>query len=410
MTNATCTGTTSKKRVGKTAALFGLGLLVGLWSAPSFAQAPEPGDLVRGQSVFQKKGCVGCHAVRGAGGRIGPDLGRTEGKNSFYEIAAGMWNHSPAMGERMERFHLVRPVLEDEELSDLAAFLYFLRYFDEAGDPAVGKRLFAEKNCIRCHTVQGMGGDTGPRLDGMGALTRTMSPIGIAQDLWNHRAAMVAALEMEGLPVPSFAGGELVDLVAYLKSQGNRGATPEFQSAGDPSRGESLFTTKGCRHCHNVLGTRSGIGPDLGTVELRGSVTQVAGRMWNHWTDMTAAMSNLGLQRPDLQGSDLADILAYVFLVRYQSLEGDPDRGEDVYRSKTCVVCHGDEGKGVGDIGPPLREVTTGLSSEEIAQAMWNHGPEMWRRMEIRQLRWPRFEPRELADLLAFLTTTWEEP
>jgi cytochrome c oxidase cbb3-type subunit III len=32
------------------------------------------GDLARGMDLFQSKGCIGCHRVRGEGGALGPDL------------------------------------------------------------------------------------------------------------------------------------------------------------------------------------------------------------------------------------------------------------------------------------------------------------------------------------------------
>ena len=39
------------------------------------ASAERPtGDLARGADVFRSKGCIGCHRVRGQGGRLGPDL------------------------------------------------------------------------------------------------------------------------------------------------------------------------------------------------------------------------------------------------------------------------------------------------------------------------------------------------
>ena len=99
-------------------------------------QTPASAIPSRGQSLFVAKGCVQCHAVRGAGGRIGPDLGRTAVKGSFFEIAAAMWNHSAAMDEKMREFRVARPSFEKEELADLLAFLYFLNYFDEPGDAA----------------------------------------------------------------------------------------------------------------------------------------------------------------------------------------------------------------------------------------------------------------------------------
>ena len=101
-----------------------------VWAAAALllpmASSAGVGDPTRGQSLFVAKGCVQCHAVRGAGGRIGPDLGRTAVKGSFSEIASAMWNHSAAMDEKMRQFRLSRPSFEKEELADLLAFLYFL--------------------------------------------------------------------------------------------------------------------------------------------------------------------------------------------------------------------------------------------------------------------------------------------
>jgi cytochrome c551/c552 len=371
--------------------------------APAFAGDTGFGDPVQGQAVFQAKRGVRCYAVRGAGGRIGPDLGRKAVKGSFFEIAAGMWNHSPAMGEKMREYHLRRPSFEGSELADLAAFLYFLKYFDEPGDPRLGKTLFTEKHCIRCHKVGGQGGDMGGRLD---TLPRGVSPLRIAQDLWNHGHAMVTAMEMQSLDVPTFEGSEIIDLMAYLRSQGQRGATREFQSAGDPEKGKSVFKTKGCARCHGIFGSRPRLGPDLGSGELRGSVTQIAGRMWNHWPAMAQAMENLGMARPEFEGEDLADLFAYIFIARYQGQAGNPRRGESVYSLKGCAFCHRPDG--TGEIGPSLRDIAT-ETKETTMKKMWNHAPLMWEEMGERRIPWPRFEAEELSDLLAFLAAAWTD-
>lgn len=360
------------------------------------------GDPMRGQSLFVAKGCVECHAVRGAGGRIGPDLGRTAVKGSFYEIASALWNHSQAMGDKMKEFRLVRPSFREDELADLLAFLYFLNYFDEPGDPEVGKVLFAQKHCIQCHGLGKQGGIAGPRLD---ALPRGGSPLRIAQDLWNHGPAMVPTIRRMGLDIPKFNGSEIIDLFAYLRSQGQRQATREFRSAGDPARGKRLFKEKGCSRCHSVLEKGPDIGPDLGKGELRGSVTQLAGRMWNHWPAMTEAMGALGMALPTFKGEDVADLFAFLFVSRYDGRPGDLSRGGIVYRQKGCVVCHGPAG--AGGNGPSLR-TATGEPKERIAQRMWNHAPQMHEKMGARQIPWPRLEPDELASLLALLADGWK--
>src|SRR6266545_3026486 len=226
------------------------------------ASAATMGDPARGQLLFVSKRCVECHAVRGAGGRIGPDLGRSAVKGSFYEIVAAMWNHVPTMDEKMKELRLMRPQFDAGELSDLLAFLYFLNYFDERGDARSGKSLFAEKHCIECHAVGKEGGRTGPRLD---TLPRGMPPLQIAQDLWNHGPVMVPAMRARKLEVPTFRGNEIIDLFAYLRTQGQRRSARAFKSAGDPVKGKAIFSSKGCATCHSVYGRGGGaIGPDLG--------------------------------------------------------------------------------------------------------------------------------------------------
>jgi mono/diheme cytochrome c family protein len=368
------------------------------------ATSPAPaesgmGDPTRGQTLFADKSCVSCHAVRGAGGRIGPDLGRTAFKGSFFEIAAGMWNHTIGMEERIRELRMVRPTFQGDELKDLVAFIYFLNYFDEPGDPRLGKILFTEKHCILCHRVEGEGGSSGPSLQN---LPRGVSPLRIAEGLWNHGPQMIRSMRSRGLAVPQFRGSEIIDLFAYLRSQGQGRVSREFQSAGDPLRGERLFTVKGCSRCHAVFGDDFEIGPDLGSTDFRGSVSQIAGRMWNHWSAMTEAMEALDMRLPTFREDELADLLAYIFVSRYGGQPGSLDRGEEVYRSYGCAFCHGLEGEGT--LGPPLAQVTPGAEKEAIIQTMWNHAPEMWDEMGDHQLAWPRFEPQELADLMTFLS------
>ncbi len=360
------------------------------------------GNPARGQVLFVSKGCVECHAVRGVGGRIGPDLGRSSVKGSFYEIVAAMWNHAQTMDEKMKELRLTRPRFEGSELPDLLAFLYFLNYFDEPGDPRSGKSLFAEKHCIECHAIGKEGGRTGPRLD---TLPRGMPPLQIAQDLWNHGPVMVATMHARSLEVPTFRGNEIIDLFAYLRTQGQRRSVRAFKSAGDPVKGKEMFAAKGCVRCHAVFGRGATIGPDLGRVELRGSVTQLAGRMWNHWPAMSDAMQSMGIATPIFRNEELADVFAYLFISRYDAVDASTNRGFEVYREKRCASCHGLRGE--GGIGPPLSRLVGAETKEDIARRMWNHAPEMWARMSDRRIPWPRFTAEELAALIRFMHETW---
>jgi len=366
---------------------------------PSALAASTFGDPMHGQRLFVSKGCVYCHAVRGAGGRIGPDLGRSEVKGSFYELFAAMWNHSPAMEDKVKESRLTRPKFSGEELSDLLAFLYFLNYFDEPGDPRAGKTLFAQKHCIECHAVGKEGGASGPRLDAL--LARGTPPLQIAQNLWNHGPRMTAMMRSRNLQLPTFRGAEIIDLFAYLRTQGRTKSQRELRSAGDPEKGRALFSAKGCDRCHALFGKGGGLGPDLGTAELHGSVTQLAGRMWNHWPAMAGAMDAMGMSRPVFHGDEMADVFAFLFIARYDATAATAAQGEAVYVRGGCASCHGMHGE--GGIGTALAKRTTGESKEQIAQRMWNHASKMHARMGDRRLPWPRLTAEDLAALIHHL-------
>jgi cytochrome c2 len=378
------------------AALLALPLLIAAGAALD-GPGVHFGDPIHGQRLFVDKGCVRCHAVRGAGGRIGPDLGRNKGR-SFVDIASMMWNHSGGMGQKMEEFRLTRPAFKGDELSDLISFLYLLNYFDEPGDPRVGKTLFTEKSCIRCHSVAAEGGKVGPALD---KIERGVPPLVVAEALWNHGPAMSSAIHEAGLQLPTFEDNEIIDLFAFVRSKGERRGAQQFESPGDPEKGHAIFEQKGCSACHTLFGKEPGVGPDLGLAPLRGSVTQVAGRMWNHWPKMSEAMKNAGMSVPKFEPGELRDVLAYVFIARYEGAPGDASKGRAIFEGKGCSVCHSLDG--TTKIGPKLGEVLHGFTPERIAQGMWNHAPEMGKVMKEQQLSWIRLEPGELSDLLAFL-------
>ena len=62
------------------------------------AAASIQGDSSRGATLFEQQKCATCHAVSGAGGKTGPDLGKMAGKPfTPSTLVADLWNHAPAM-------------------------------------------------------------------------------------------------------------------------------------------------------------------------------------------------------------------------------------------------------------------------------------------------------------------------
>ncbi len=113
-----------------------------------------PGDVKAGWKVFTTKKCSTCHSIWGEGGKEGPDLGTLpESYVSQSQLAALMWNHWPEMWGKMTAKKIPLQKMENTEMADLFAFLYFLRYMDEPGNPQNGKRLMETKHCSKCHTV-----------------------------------------------------------------------------------------------------------------------------------------------------------------------------------------------------------------------------------------------------------------
>ena len=136
---------------------------VGLAVSPAFASHESlsvllPADPLEGSRLFTGKGCIRCHAVHGAGGTRGPDLGRRILNRPLLEIAGVMWNHSPAMEQVFQEKRVPRPRFEPGEMASLLSFLYYLGSLDPPGDAATGARLFSQKGCEICHSLGGKAG------------------------------------------------------------------------------------------------------------------------------------------------------------------------------------------------------------------------------------------------------------
>lgn len=367
-------------------------------AADEWIRLPE--NPLEGWSVFEKKGCIKCHAIHGHGGKIGPDLGEKQFYGSFLQLAGVMWNHSPQMSERMREVRLTRPTFTQEEMASLIAYLYYLRYLGEPGNSMEGKKFFSEKGCIKCHSVGGIGGAIGPALDKMKIY---VSPLYMAQSMWNHEPEMDAKMKELGIRRPKFEGREIVDLIAYIQ-EASAGTYEEkvYMLPGNPTAGERLFVSKGCINCHSVSGKGASIGPDLGKVELYRSVTEIAGIMWNHGPDMWQEMEKKGIVRPSFSGEEMADIIAYIYFLKFSDEPGDPVEGGELFSKKGCINCHSVNGMGE-EIGPDLA-TSPGISQPiKMVQVMWNHSPLMEKMMKEKRIPWPEFKGMDMPNLFAYL-------
>ena len=369
--------------------------------AASYSQAvPAPTqNALAGSRVFGSKGCVECHAIDGLGGQIGPDLARLPEAQSFYDLAAGLWNHLPQMSTTMARLGIAQPRLDADEVADLIAFLFTLDYFDAPGDPARGRQLFIDKRCVICHQVGGMGGVIGPNLDD---LSRGSAPIQVAAAMWNHGAAMTAVLGERGIARPTFNGSELRDLIAFLRS-GQAGPADEGLHVlpGRPEVGSALFIDKGCVNCHAVGGRGGTIGPDLSRRAAHASLLDFAAAMWNKQPAMTAAMRARGLEVPEVSADEMADLVAFLYSTSYLTEAGSASRGRALLSRKGCLACHSTNGR-AGRTAPGFADLAASRSNAEVISALWSHLPIM---LEQPDAEWVPMTSSEMADLAAFLRT-----
>ncbi|MBI2554870.1 MAG: c-type cytochrome [Candidatus Rokubacteria bacterium] len=397
---------TGQRKQSAASAAVGMVLLLSSTTLPAWAQQPLPQPfapewaMFAGGKVFGEKGCGRCHALRGSGGGIGPDLGRIETGKSFFELGAAMWNHLPRMGAKMREVGIERPILTPGELSNLIAFLFTAQYYDELGDPKAGEKLYAAKRCVQCHEVGGKGGRVGPGLD---FLKRANSPVLVAAAMWNHGPEMAEAMQARGIARPTFHGKEMVDLIAYVVASARDGSGETAQVVpGTPERGQKLFGEKRCIVCHEVGGKGGTVGPALGQPRYHVSLTRFVALMWNHGPPMWARMKERGIQVPRLTGQEMADIVAYLYVSHYFDLHTSAGRGRQLVQSKGCLTCHSVRGKG-GKIGADFATSKWVGSPAALVAGMWNHSRYMETQTQKQELPWPVLSGQELADIARYL-------
>jgi len=384
--------------------IFGLAAIMGLEirernrTALRWEAGFLPGNPRRGGELFHDKGCARCHAISGVGGDEAPDLARSgrQAPADLPALAAVMWNHGPDMWDRMVASGDVPPELTPRDTADLMAFLFAAGYLEEGGDPERGRAVLASKKCRQCHATGEREQKTGPDLT---QWSSSVNPILWAQLLWNHAPAMEEAMEAEGIPWPQLTSQDVQDLLAFLRRVGNapRKLPP---LPGDPWAGKNLFSQY-CRSCHVAEGEGGDVGPDLGASTTERTLAGLAASMWNHAPAMGESMKELELQRPNFSEQEMADLITYLFAIRYFESPGESVSGKQVYL-KNCSRCHGEEGEG-GTGGPSLRSLGARSSATFMASTLWNHGPKMYEEMKAQNLKWPQFEPNDMRDLIQHL-------
>ncbi|HYW44730.1 MAG TPA: cytochrome c [Bryobacteraceae bacterium] len=151
-----------------------------------------------GESLFQSKGCAGCHKGSLA-------LENRLHNKTLTEIAVDMWDHQPKMKNPP-------PTLSQEEMRQLLAYVWARQYFRGEGNSGRGKKVFSEKSCATCHNDASSGAPT------LSKGKDAYSAITLVSALWEHGPRMLDLMGRRNLPWPRFTAPQMSDLIAYLNS------------------------------------------------------------------------------------------------------------------------------------------------------------------------------------------------
>ena len=266
----------------------------------------EPGDARRGVALLESKSCFKCHSLGKKGRKEGTPLDSLAIYQSPVVLLQRMWNHGPEMIGRMTTTGTSVPTFSGNEMADIFAALTKEapnkgnKVFLGVGQAENGEKLFADKGCIKCHSIFGKGGKQAPDL---GKTVSQSNVTKLTTQIWNHVGQMRHLYDQEKLQWPYFAETEMSDLIVFLYSLNY------LDKPGDAAKGEIIFAQKKCIECH--FKTEENKQKLLGAIKSI-NTTQFGSELWNHTSTMEAAMVTQGVPWPEMTGAQLRDVLAFL--------------------------------------------------------------------------------------------------
>jgi mono/diheme cytochrome c family protein len=275
----------------------------------------QPGSVARGRRLIETKQCLACHRVAGQGAYVGPDFGTLGGSASPVFMVQAMWNHGPAMQQKIGELKAAFPDVTGQDIDDISAYIRMATADGAAirmspGDPVRGRTIFVQKQCSDCHAVAIGEEKLGPNL-AKSDLKKSVTEI--AALMWNHSQVMREHMAERDIPWPEFDGPEMADLIAYLYFLG-------FEDhPGEWARGSDVFDLKGCAWCHERGGM--GDGPDLATIRRLDSPVRMAQLMWNHASEMEDMVLLKDQEWPRLSVEEIQDMYAFLKKITQEKIE-----------------------------------------------------------------------------------------
>ncbi len=193
--------------------------------------------VVSGKHAFERHNCNDCHTILGFGSYYAPDLTRSSLRIGDAAIVRRLQQPEVAFADDFRK--MPQQHLSDKEISDIAAYLQWVSGIENHDWPPQDSQarwksstdrllaaaalspsaaLVEQENCLVCHMLGGQGGNSGPRLEWIGA---------------RHNAAWIADYLADpqklapGSPMPDYA----------RLTAGQRGMIGEFITAVAAGRG-----------------------------------------------------------------------------------------------------------------------------------------------------------------------------
>jgi mono/diheme cytochrome c family protein len=409
------------------------------------AWSKKPDLISQGEERFRQLMCTTCHPVavtragetKLIGGNIAPELTKVGSKvNEDWLVS---WLHDPQ--GYLPHGEMPRYGWTDEELykvsqyvmnkltdSDLLSNVPQLGVASEE-EVKKGKRIFLEKGCATCHTLEGTPPqkDFGPDLTAMGANNTSELDFGKSKaprDLISYIQTKLkdpsSVNPAARMPQYAWNQADLDAVTIALLSETGKPATSALQQLVLPKRAASfqavgafavVYERYKCYACHRFNGYGGTLAPDL---SYEGSVAQ---KKWifDFLKNPQTVRPALILRMPQFNMTDKeASILAEYLSLAVQKPGVDPESvdvrqftpamaaaGRELYQTKyQCQSCH-TIGRAGGYVGPNLNNAGNWLTPAWIEA--WLRNPQALQPGTIEPRR--EFSEEEIRALTAYLMT-----
>lgn len=166
------------------------------------AKPEEKYDSAKAARIIEKQGCLHCHFIKGKGGLVGPPLDGISKYRNEQQLVDTLTGARPISDDypkgildprqfmshvrvskqtAKELAHYLMETQEeepinlqghsrpDEEETEAAPPGFKFEPLPVSASTRKGLQLYREASCAACHSIAGIGGRSGPKLDGIGA-------------------------------------------------------------------------------------------------------------------------------------------------------------------------------------------------------------------------------------------------